>query len=250
MIRRGVVQASNLAVAFALVIGYTGCTQSPPSRSPIEAAGTAGASTVLTTAAVDALAERATVRIEGTSCDAEWVGSGFLVDLDGDRPDPPVVVTNRHVVEGSSSLRVRPTTAAALTVTGVSQLRFTDLAIISVDGTVPEPLVLASVEPTKGDHVRVFGYPGGGAFDRKTGTVHDHVREAELGSTGEIMRLDVWVRPGNSGGPVIDRHGNVVGVVYAIERSTHLGLAIPARTLSRMADDPAANREVADCESS
>ena len=76
----------------------------------------------------------------------------------------------------------------------------------------------------------------------------DYTTDPELGGTGEIMRLDVWVRPGNSGGPVLDAHGDVVGVVYAIEVASHHGLAIPADVLARLARDPGAGRPVVACE--
>ena len=52
-----------------------------------------------------------------------------------------------------------------------------------------------------------------------------------LGNGGLIMRVDVHVVPGNSGGPLIDEEGKVAGVVYAIEIATGYGLVVPISTL-------------------
>ena len=58
---------------------------------------------------------------------------------------------------------------------------------------------------------------------------------ALFGIPGQVLRLSARVEHGNSGGPVLDRYGKVVGVVYAIEVATGFGLAIPVDTLRSLA---------------
>ena len=238
--------SAGVALA-ALAIG--GCT-APPADEPATAPAASGVvwGTTSTTAPpdLDALARAASVRIEGASCDATWTGSGFVVDLDGGGPDAPVVLTNRHVVEGFTSLRLVTQSGDELAVTDVLQLRFADIAIIRVEGALPVPLRLASAAAAPGQDVTVFGYPGGGDLDRQTGTVIDFVRDIDFGLT-EILRVDVWVRPGNSGGPMLDPTGAVVGVVYAIELATDLALAVPADAVARLTGDTTASRAVVPC---
>ena len=161
-------------------------------------------------------------------------------------PGAPVVLTNRHVVEGFTSLRLVTQSGDELAVTDVLQLRFADIAIISVEGALPVPLRLATAGAAPGQDVTVFGYPGGGDLDRQTGTVIDFVRDIDFGLT-EILRVDVWVRPGNSGGPMLDPTGAVVGVVYAIELATDLALAVPADAVARLTGDTTASRAVVPC---
>ena len=81
----------------------------------------------------------------------------------------------------------------------------------------------------------VVGYPLGGALAFSSGIVVDRIEGTGFGIDGEVLRLTAHVEHGNSGGPVLDRSGRVVGVVFAIEVATGLALAIPTDTLLALA---------------
>jgi S1-C subfamily serine protease len=228
-----------------LVIVATACTAPPTNQTAVSTVVSSTTTTrSVTTTRVSVKA--ATVRIEGESCTEKWIGSGFVVDDDGDPSTPPVIITNRHVVAGSLHLSVTSASGKTLVVTRVTQARYVDLARIDVSGALPTELHVGT-DPHTGTHIALVGHPGGGRLQTDHGTVVGYVKNAELGSTGRIMRLDAWVRPGNSGGPVVDSAGDVVGVVYATETATHYGLALPAHLLHEIFSDPGAQSPVVPC---
>ncbi len=232
--------------ACALVVVAAACTAPPDDSTSAATHRPATTTTAPSRTVPRASVAGATVRIDGESCTERWVGSGFVVDHDQDPATPPVVITNRHVVAGSTHLTVTTSTGARLTVEGVTQARYVDLALVAVSGPVPAALAVAP-DSRPGAHVSLVGHPLGGGLDTRHGTVVDYVRNPRLGSTGQIMRLDAWVRPGNSGGPVLDADGDVIGVVYAVEIATHEGLALPAHLLADVFSDPDAQTAVTPC---
>lgn len=78
------------------------------------------------------------------------------------------------------------------------------------------------------------GYPEGGELRLLPGVVVDHVEGSKFGVPGSVIRLNAKVRPGNSGGPLLDRDGTIVGVIFAREIATGLALAIPVATLKAL----------------
>ena len=66
--------------------------------------------------------------------------------------------------------------------------------------------------------------------------VVDRVDGYGFGIQGPVLRITAEVRPGNSGGPMLDRRGRVAGIVFAIERVTGFGLAIPMGTVNALID--------------
>ena len=77
----------------------------------------------------------------------------------------------------------------------------------------------------------VVGFPRGGPLTFSRGHILDFVDGSRFGIPGKVMRLTANIEPGNSGSPVLDDRGRVLGVVYAGEIATGLGLAIPPDTL-------------------
>ena len=65
----------------------------------------------------------------------------------------------------------------------------------------------------------------------------DQVDGDQLDDSVAVLRINARVEHGNSGGPLLDASGRIVGVVYAIERATDYGLAIPVSSLKRLLDD-------------
>lgn len=178
-----------------------------------------------------------TVRIRATTCEGLGVGSGFLVD---DR----TIVTNRHVVEGAEVLEVETSEGGTLSVDVASQGLLADLAVVRLDepmeealGTSIPPAELADANPEPGDPVTAIGYPGGGPLTVTDGTVLDFKADPRLGNLSKVIRSDVEIHPGNSGGPAIGADDRVIGVVYAIEVETEQSLLVPVDTLRRVLAD-------------
>jgi len=165
-------------------------------------------------------------------CGSDAEGSGWVVA--GDR-----VITNAHVVAGSDELYVQ--------VGGVGELRAAelvvfdparDLAVLEVPGLGVDPLPLGT-ELAAGAPAVVAGYPENGDYTVVPGRIREVVDA--LGRdiyetdavTREIYSVRSTVRPGNSGGPLFDESGQVVGVVFA--RSTIDGETGYALTLDEIA---------------
>ena len=167
----------------------------------------------------------ATLRLRQRSCFGVGTGSGFAIT---DR----VLVTNRHVVEGAEALQVSTWDGRSFDVIVSGVAIADDLALVLVQGTLPQTLELDEA-PEPGDEVTAVGYPGGDELSFSTGRVVDHVDGRVFGQQAPSIRISNEIRPGNSGGPLLDDEGRVVGVVYAIELSTDYGLVVPINALRR-----------------
>jgi len=173
-------------------------------------------------------------------------GSGFFVDPKG------LIITNAHVVRGASEVLV--VTDSGLPTQRVQAARvlkqdpLADLALLKMDTSDAAWLPLTdTAEPGETDSVRALGFPLGVDFLKDqskfppisvtTGTV----TQLQRGPEGKVatIQTDVTVNPGNSGGPLVDASGHVVGVV----RSKIVGAgvsgmayAIPAGTVKQFLD--------------
>lgn len=172
-------------------------------------------------------AKRLTVRVRNVGCRGVGSGSGFAIA-------PDILVTNRHVLAGASVLEVSTWDGRTHGISAATVGTLGDLGIAVVDGRLP--FVGRFGQPPKaGALVTAVGYPLGGPLRLSHGVVVDRVDGGQLGIPGAVVRLTARVRPGNSGGPLLDRKGRIAGIVYAIERSSRYGLAIPVDTLRRLA---------------
>jgi|GEM_PF-1749021 len=108
-----------------------------------------------------------------------------------------------------------------------------DLAILKAQRSIAPPLQLADRAPRVGEVVHVIGNPAGLPLSFHTGSV------SGVGKAGELQ-LDVSVAPGSSGGPVVDKRGLVLGIVYARHaQEAQIGFALDARLLPRSRVAPA-----------
>lgn len=154
------------------------------------------------------------VKIEGIACDRLQEGTGFVVG-DG------VVVTNAHVVAGERTVRVvRPNKRAADARVVVFD-KNRDLAVLAVPGLGLPALGLGTA--SEGDRGAVFGHPGGQPEVRVApAQITQQVRARGLDLYGrEETERDVFVlaanlAPGDSGAPLVDQGGAVVGVAFAV----------------------------------
>ncbi len=170
--------------------------------------------------------------------EASATGSGFIVDEEG------TVVTAAHVVDEASSVKVilQDGTVRSAEVLGVDDA--TDIAVIRFDpeGVELEPLELGDSSSLKvGASVAAIGAPFEYAWSFSTGIVSglDRTIEAPNGFTvSHAIQTDAAVNPGNSGGPLLDADGDVIGVVDQIatdgsaDQNSGVGFAVPSNLVS------------------
>ena len=167
------------------------------------------------------------VRIETQSCDRGGVGSGFLLA-------PDLVATAAHVVEDGRVIAVRQGHHLIATGTVVGIDEAADLALVRTSISFPGHVFdLGTADPAIGDDVAVIGYPMGGPKSFTKGTVSGLRRtiHTDGGTRRAMIQTDAAVNPGNSGGPMLDQDGTVVGVVDAVRiDAANMGYAVSART--------------------
>ncbi len=185
----------------------------PASAGPVSLPGNAQLQAAV------AHAGRSTVKIIGDGCGQIQEGSGFVVG-------PGVVVTNAHVVAGIP----HPTVADGNGLHDTTVLLFDptyDLAVMRVSGLTEPSLSLDPQNVGRGTEAAVLGYPGGGAFTAKPAGVMAEFQAEGRDIYGQgltvrdVYELQSIVRPGNSGGPLVEPGGRVIGVVFS--RSTTNG---------------------------
>ena len=174
----------------------------------------------------------ATIRVEGRDGGELGIGTGFLIAGN-------LVATNYHVINEGRKFTIELSTGEKLKPLAIEASdRTTDLVLIRVD--VPDDkqlpaLQLAESLPEQGNRVLVFGNPLGLEHSLVDGIV-SAVREVQ---GQKLIQLAIPIEKGNSGGPLVDRDGRVLGIVNmksAIE--DNLGFAIPIEQLELLRDNP------------
>ena len=161
-------------------------------------------------------------------------GSGWVAT-------PDLVVTNAHVVAGSDRVAVRPEGAwRGYEAEVVSVDAGNDVAVLAVNGLgLP---ALPSAEPEPGEPVAILGYPYGGPLDAEAGRVGEtsSVVSHDAYGGGPLRRYVTSIRaeadPGNSGGPAVNREGEVVGTVFASAGYGDVAYAIPPSVVAEQLD--------------
>jgi serine protease Do len=157
----------------------------------------------------------------------EGQGSGFLIEQNG------YIVTNNHVIDGADKIVVTMQDGRKLDATLVGRDAKTDLALIKVDGTsLPHVTFGDSDHARVGDWVVAIGNPFGLGGTATAGIISARGRDIQSGPYDDYLQLDAPINFGNSGGPVFNVAGEVVGVNTAIYSpnggSIGIGFAIPA----------------------
>lgn len=134
-------------------------------------------------------------------------GSGFVISEEG------YVVTNHHVIANAREIRIETYDGEVLNATVVGTDEKTDIALLKVEGGRPlQPLEFADSDDARvGDHVLVIGNPHGFGFSVSTGIVSARNRDFR-GPYDDFIQTDAAINQGNSGGPLFNDDGEVIGV--------------------------------------
>lgn len=184
-----------------------------------------------------------TQRAGGAGGGRSGVGSGVIVNAEGD------ILTSLHVVEGAGSITVSfsdgTTSPAAIRSTDAAH----DIAVLA-PARLPEVVVPAVLGggARVGDEVFAVGHPLGLVGSLSAGVVSGLDRSFPLAnglSIGGMIQFDAAVNPGNSGGPLLNRNGQVIGIVTGLanpggdDEFIGIGFAVPIGTAGGAAGAPA-----------
>jgi serine protease Do len=154
------------------------------------------------------------------------LGSGFVINSDG------YVVSNNHVVDGASEIRVKLSDGRELSAKVLGRDTKTDLALLKIEATGLPTIPMGDSEGLQvGEPVMAIGNPFGLEQTVTTGIVSGTGRVIGGGPYDDFIQTDASINPGNSGGPLINARGQAVGINAAIFSqsggSIGIGFAIP-----------------------
>jgi serine protease Do len=222
-----------VAQALSAVVSISGLRPSRPATSAtVAATGTAAAGTP----PGDGTTERSAV--VGGPRNTRVLGSGFIIDPSG------IVVTNRHVIEGLTDILVTLEDNTLLRATVLAQADQIDIALLKVTPDAPLPSVPFGDSDTLrvADEVLAIGNPLGFGGSVSQGIVSALNRDIRDTPFDDYIQTDAAINHGNSGGPLINRRGEVIGMNTAIftsgaaNGSIGLGFAIPSNDIKFVAD--------------
>lgn len=165
------------------------------------------------------------------------LGSGFVIDPDG------IIVTNNHVIADADEVIVNFSDGAQLTAEVIGRDTKTDLAVLRVQPESPLTAVKFGNSDTSriGDWVLAIGNPFGFGRTVTLGIISAIGRDINSGPYDNFIQTDASINKGNSGGPLFNMDGDVIGINTAIISpsggSIGLGFAIPTNLAKKVIDD-------------
>lgn len=163
------------------------------------------------------------------------LGSGFVISGDG------VIITNNHVIENADEINVVFASGRTLQAELVGTDVETDIAVLRVESDTPLPFVeFADSDAAEvGDWVMAIGNPFGFGGSVSAGIISARNRDIQSGRYDDFIQTDAAINRGNSGGPLFNLNGEVIGVNTAIISPTGgsvgLGFSIPANLVQQVA---------------
>lgn len=163
-------------------------------------------------------------------------GSGFIIEPEG------IVITNHHVVKGAEEITVITQSGEEYKAELKGFDSKTDLAVLEIDTDKPLPYVVFGDSDTArvGDWVLAIGNPFGLGGTATTGIISARGRDINSGPLDDFLQVDAPINRGNSGGPLFDTKGEVIGVNTAIFSpnggSVGIGFAIPSSMATAVVD--------------
>lgn len=151
-------------------------------------------------------------------------GTGFVIA-------PHIIATNHHVIEGAEKIMILDPNDTSKNLPGelIAADEEIDVAVIRCPTFNGKPLPLCTSLPARGSDIAVLGYPLGSAFGNSVKLTRGTMVAMPDAANDNLCLYDAITNPGNSGGPLVDFEGRVVGVVRAIKGYTGgvYGMAIP-----------------------
>ena len=173
---------------------------------------------------------------EGRPRRVQSLGSGFVIDASG------IIVTNNHVIEGADEITANFNDGSKLKATLIGRDEKTDIAVLKVEP--PKPLTALKFGDSDvlrvGDWVMAIGNPFGLGGTVTVGIVSARNRDINSGPYDNFIQTDAAINRGNSGGPLFNMDGEIVGINTAIISPTGgsigIGFAIPSKTALNVID--------------
>ncbi len=172
---------------------------------------------------------------EGRPRRSQALGSGFVISEDG------YIVTNNHVIAGSDEILIEFFSGVELPATVIGTDVNTDIALLKVESDTPLPFVSFGDSDVMrvGDWVMAVGNPLGQGFSVSAGIVSARNR-ALSGTYDDFLQTDAAINKGNSGGPLFNLEGEVIGVNTAILSPTGgsigIGFSMASNVVSQVID--------------
>lgn len=236
------IAADRRIAAYVLAaVTLVGCAPAPSDAGPAAVghhvavvaptvAPTPAEAPALRASSIERVARQLTVRVRSRGCGRLGTASAVAVG-------PRLLVTNRHVVNGADSLELNfwDGTSAEARVKALAVAD--DLALVRVSARLPFVARLAADDA--GDHtsVLIVGFPNGGQQTLERGEIVEYARLRSPRDASPVMRMSAAIAPGNSGGAVVNRAGDLVGIVFGVETETDYGLAIPVSAVQQLLAD-------------
>jgi S1-C subfamily serine protease len=167
-------------------------------------------------------------------------GSGFILNKEG------LILTNNHVIDNAQKVEVTLSNGHKYKAAVVTVDKGHDLALVKIDAPdlIPATLAETSTGLTVGQRVYAIGNPFGlsGTMTRGIISAIRSVRGPQGNPIEDAIQTDASVNPGNSGGPLLNSRGEVIGITTMIasngaEQSSGIGFAIPINTAKAVLDD-------------
>lgn len=179
---------------------------------------------------------RVTVEAKSASRKAAGEASGVCIAPDG------YILTNHHVVEGASAIRVQWSDEREMTAVLIASDAQTDLAVLKVQASgLPYMEFGDSAKLRVGDAVLAIGNPFGIGVTVTSGIVSARGRTSPARQFEDYIQTDAAINPGNSGGPLVSRQGELIGINTAILSpsggSNGIGFAIPSNVARSVMSD-------------
>jgi serine protease Do len=166
------------------------------------------------------------------------LGAGFIVDASG------IIITNRHVIEGAYALFVTLSDGSEWPATLVGKALTFDIALVKI--SVGRPLPVAKIGDSEklriGNRVVAIGNPEGFEGSASAGIVSAFHRNVGLSAYDDLIQVDAAINKGNSGGPLFNMNGEVVGInqaIYSVNSggSVGIGFSIPINEAKFLVDN-------------